>query len=57
MKIITAGAGAVGFNLAELLAKENQDITLIDAGEDALHHVATHLDVLTIKGDASLFRF
>ncbi|MEE0690760.1 MAG: NAD-binding protein, partial [Bacteroidaceae bacterium] len=30
MKIIIAGAGAVGTHLAELLSRENQDIVLID---------------------------
>jgi len=53
MKIIIAGAGAVGFHLAELLAKENQDITLIDTDEEVLDHVSTHLDVMTILGDAA----
>ncbi len=53
MKIIIAGAGAVGFHLAQLLSKENQDITLIDTDEDVLNHVATHLDVMTIRGDAA----
>lgn len=53
MKIIIAGAGAVGFHLADLLARENQDITLIDTDEEILEHAATHLDVLTIKGDAT----
>ena len=33
MKIIIAGAGAVGFHLAALLAEEDQDITLIDTDE------------------------
>jgi len=53
MKIIIAGAGAVGFHLAELLAKENQDITLIDTDEEVLDHVSSHLDVMTILGDAA----
>ncbi len=53
MKIIIAGAGAVGFHLAELLAKENQDITLIDTNEEVLSYAATHLDVLTLKGDST----
>jgi trk system potassium uptake protein len=51
MKIIIAGAGDVGFHLAELLAYENQDITLIDQDQDVLDYAATHLDVLTLKGD------
>ena len=53
MKIVIAGAGAVGFHLAELLSKENLDITLIDSDEEVLKHVITHLDVMTVKGDAA----
>ncbi len=53
MKIIIAGAGAVGFHVAELLSKENQDITLIDLDKDVLLHASTHQDVLTICGDAA----
>jgi len=52
MKIIIAGAGAVGFHLAELLSREDQNITLIDLNEEVLIHASTHLDVLTIRGDA-----
>jgi trk system potassium uptake protein TrkA len=53
MKIVIAGAGDVGFHLAELLAFENQDIVLIDTNQDVLDYAATHLDVLTLRGDAS----
>lgn len=53
MKIIIAGAGDIGFHLAELLALENQDITLIDSNSNVLEYAAIHLDVLTIKGDSS----
>ena len=53
MKIIIAGAGDVGFHLAEMLAYENQDITLIDRDQEVLEYAATHLDVLTIKGDCA----
>lgn len=53
MKIIIAGAGAVGFHVAELLSKENQDITVIDTDEEVLLHASRQLDVLTICGDAA----
>ena len=53
MKIIIAGAGSVGFHLAELLAYENQDIVLIDLDQDVLDYASTHTDVLTIKGDCA----
>jgi trk system potassium uptake protein TrkA len=53
MKIIIAGAGGVGFHLAKLLSKENQDITVIDVNENVLLHMSTHLDVMTFKGDGT----
>ena len=53
MKIVIAGAGAVGFHLAELLSKENQDITLIDTNDEVLSQASGQLDVLTIQGDAT----
>lgn len=52
MKIVIAGAGDVGFHLAELLSFENLDIVLIDTNQDVLDYASTHLDVLTVKGDA-----
>lgn len=56
MKIIIAGAGNLGFHLAELLSYENQDITLIDDSQDVLDYASTHLDVLTLRGDSSSIR-
>ncbi|PRX44851.1 Trk system potassium transporter TrkA [Salegentibacter salegens] len=53
MKIIIAGAGEVGFHLAKLLSFESQDITLIDTSRDNLTYADTHLDIRTIKGDAT----
>ncbi|MDT0691028.1 Trk system potassium transporter TrkA [Salegentibacter sp. F188] len=53
MKIVIAGAGEVGFHLAKLLSFESQDITLIDTSRDHLQYADTHLDIRTIKGDAT----
>ena len=53
MKIIIAGAGDVGFHLAQLLVFENKNIVLIDTNQEVLDYAATHLDVLTLKGDSS----
>ncbi len=53
MKIIIAGAGDVGFHLAKLLSQESQDIFIIDKSAEKLAYVSTHLDVITIKGDAT----
>ena len=36
MKIIIAGAGSVGYHLAKLLSRENQDISIIDSDDDVL---------------------
>ncbi len=53
MNIVIAGAGEIGFHLAKLLADESQDITVIDIDDRNLQYVATHIDVMTIKGSAS----
>ncbi|WP_116108756.1 Trk system potassium transporter TrkA [Lewinella sp. IMCC34191] len=53
MNIVIAGAGDVGFHLAELLVTENQNITLIDNDQDVLDYAGSHLDVLTVRGDAT----
>lgn len=53
MKIVIAGAGDIGFHLAELLSSEQQEITLIDYNDEVLEYAQSHLDVFTIKGDSS----
>lgn len=53
MKIVIAGIGDMGFHLAKLLASEKQDIVLVDLNDEILEYAATHLDVLTMKGDSS----
>jgi trk system potassium uptake protein TrkA len=53
MKIIIAGAGEVGFHLAKLLSYESQEITLIDTKKESLAYAGEHLDIKTIKGDAT----
>ncbi len=52
MKIIITGAGAVGYHLAKLMASESKDIYIIDVNEDRLNYVSSHIDVITICGDA-----
>lgn len=53
MNIVIAGAGDMGYHLAEQLSFDNKDITLIDTERDVLDYVASKLDVLTIQGDAT----
>ncbi|WP_298651119.1 Trk system potassium transporter TrkA [uncultured Proteiniphilum sp.] len=51
MKILIAGAGAVGTHLAKLLGQENHDITLIDADKDRLALIRDNSDILTYIGN------
>ncbi|AFL85480.1 K+ transport system, NAD-binding component [Belliella baltica DSM 15883] len=53
MKIVIAGAGDMGYHLAERLSFDNKDIVMIDTDKDVLDNVSSHLDVLTIVGDAT----
>lgn len=53
MKIIILGAGQVGTTLAEHLAAENNDITIIDQDEERLRALQERMDILTITGQGS----
>ncbi len=50
MKIIILGAGQVGGTLAEHLASEANDITVIDTNPDLLRALGDRLDIRTIQG-------
>lgn len=52
MKIVIAGAGAVGTHLAKLFAREHHDVVLIDQSEKRLAAVANYVDILTVIGSA-----
>jgi len=56
MKILIAGAGAVGTHLAKLLGQENHDITLMDADKDRLALIRDNSDVLTYIGNCTSLR-
>ncbi len=51
MKIIIAGAGEVGTHLAKILAKERQDIVLIDQNEERLHFPNSGAEILPMVGN------
>ena len=53
MKIIILGAGQVGISTAEILAKEDNDITLIDNVASQMEGLQDRLDIRTIVGSAS----
>ncbi|WP_303222678.1 Trk system potassium transporter TrkA [uncultured Prevotella sp.] len=48
MKIIIAGAYAIGSHLAKLLSRNNQDIVLIDDDEQRLESISSDYDILTM---------
>ncbi|HBQ40111.1 MAG TPA: Trk system potassium transporter TrkA [Halieaceae bacterium] len=53
MKIIILGAGQVGGTLAEHLANEQNDITVVDTDGDRLRELQDRLDIGTVNGSAS----
>jgi len=53
MKIIIIGAGQVGGTLAENLANEENDITVIDHNGARLRELQDHLDIRTIQGQGA----
>lgn len=53
MKIIILGAGQVGASLAEHLADEKNDITVVDLDGDRLRELQDRLDIGTVTGAAS----
>lgn len=53
MKIIILGAGQVGASLAENLANEANDITIVDHDPDRLRILQDRLDIRTVQGNAS----
>jgi trk system potassium uptake protein TrkA len=53
MKIIILGAGQVGGTLAEHLAGEANDITVVDTDGERLRSLGDRLDIRTVQGKAS----
>lgn len=50
MKIVIAGASAIGSHLARLLSRSNQDIVLIDHNADKLDEISSEYDLMTLAG-------
>ncbi len=57
MNIIIAGAGEVGFHLAKQLTQERQEIVVIDLDQERLNYISSHLDVHTVKGSSTSYKF
>ena len=56
MKIIIAGAYAIGTHLARLLSRSNEEITLIDESEERLASIGSDCDLLTMVGKPTSLR-
>ncbi len=54
MKIVIAGAGEVGTHLAEMLAYEEQDITLLDRSDKKLEKIKGRIEALTLEANPIL---
>lgn len=53
MRIVIAGAGAVGTHLAKLLSAENQDIILMDPDKEKLKFFRSNLEMVTMVGSST----
>lgn len=53
MKILIAGAGEVGFELAKVLSEEQHDVTVMDERQKCIQRVTDNLDVLAVEGNAT----
>ena len=53
MKIIILGAGQVGVTVAQNLASEANDITVVDNENELLRDLQDRLDIRTVQGQAS----
>ena len=53
MKIIILGAGTVGTTLAISLSQEDNDVTVVDNNQSALHHLEEEADIKTVNGSCS----
>ena len=54
MRIVILGAGQVGASVAEALASEANDITVVDQSRESLGDLADRLDVRTLVGNGAL---
>ncbi len=53
MRVIICGAGQVGFGIAERLAAEKNDVSIIDTAPALIHAVRDTLDVGGFVGHGS----
>lgn len=54
MNIIVVGIGKVGYTVAEQLALENHDVTIIDTNEDVINDTLQDIDVIGVIGNGAV---
>ncbi|MEQ8178219.1 MAG: Trk system potassium transporter TrkA [Amphiplicatus sp.] len=53
MRVIVCGAGRVGYGIARRLARENNDVTIVDQSKDLIRTVVERLDVRGVVGNGA----
>lgn len=53
MNIVIVGAGALGFHCAQVLSKEENNVTIVDRDAMALERISRQIDVATYVGNPS----
>lgn len=53
MKIIVAGVGKIGHTVAETLAGEGHDVTVLDHSDETIQQLSNSLDVICVEGSAT----
>lgn len=53
MKIVIIGGGKIGFSLAEELANEDHDVTVVDNDKEKVKFISDTLDVMTLYGNGA----
>jgi len=53
MRVIVCGAGRVGYGIARRLARENNDVTVVDQRKDLVREVSERLDVRGVLGNCA----
>lgn len=53
MKIIIVGVGKVGYAIAEQMAGEQHDVTVVDSSAEALRRADSTLDIMCIEGNGA----
>ncbi|HOP20965.1 MAG TPA: Trk system potassium transporter TrkA, partial [Amphiplicatus sp.] len=53
MRVIVCGAGRVGYGIARRLARENNDVTVIDQSKELIRTISERLDVRGVVGNGS----